>query len=45
MTHKQIKVKIGDTIVLESPKAYFSIEIEKDGFFVYHTEAKRKEWI
>ena len=40
--HKQIKVKPKDTIVLESPRAYFSIEIDKDGFFVYHTEPKNK---
>lgn len=40
MSHKQIKVKIGDTIVLESPVAYFSIEVEKSGLFIYHTEAK-----
>lgn len=43
MTHKQLKVKHGDTIVLESPENYFSIEVDKYGCFVYRTEVKRVE--
>jgi len=39
-THKQIRVLPGDTIVLETPSCYFSIEVDKRGFCVYHTEVK-----
>lgn len=41
MSHKQIKMKNGDTIVLESFKYYFSIEVDKWGCFIYHTETKK----
>ena len=39
--HKQIKVKPKDTIVLESSRNYFSIEVDKYGCFIYHTEPKQ----
>jgi len=42
VNHKRLKVKHGDTIVLESPEHYFCIEVDKHGCFLYYTKTKGK---
>ncbi len=42
MKYKQIKMKKGETIVLESPAGYLSVGVDKKGYIIYHTETKSK---
>jgi len=41
--HKEIKVKIGEKIILKSPTHYFIVIVDSHGCFSYKSEVKRKE--